>query len=566
MRKNILMSLLIVVVLVSACIEEEGSTTITETTTATTTETLTTTTTKTVTTTGYNNTTTSMTETATTTTTTMEKSDALKAYLQSKGWSSEYNLFKPMLRDNQLSDIEKQLIEYFNTIPEDYQKNSKVLELLESIISDGKVTENEWNTFQDWDNDGISNLFEIYYFTLADPLIRNDRYVIIFTTNRPGNIIEPWWQEHSYTDGAWECAEKFDGKWTYTTKKFNEGLYDFFVNDEKIPSENFYLYVGKNATVDNLERALKDISEKSDENDFVYLFLSAHGNEKGRIYPFKEVDSGLKLIPIEYSTIDKWLDNINSKYQVVVVDACGSGSAIDALKDEHRIILTSVNYEKAHTMPYVHLLVGMALSKWYPENYISIRKLYEDAKGLNECMCEPMRDYFKEESNPQIYDPEGLASKIYLGDFRKSNNSTCYSDFPMLFFVDAKDLTKEIHFTSAVVSVDGLSVSSSSSFTTTLVYSVSIWIQNNRSEEIQVRKVSLHFDWMPNDQMSSHEFEPPITLKSGDKASLGRFPTIPIPESVYGLHRYYIYIETWDPANGVKVWEFGPYNINITRT
>jgi len=29
--------------------------------------------------------------------------------------------------------------------------------------------------------------------------------------------------------------------------------------------------------VDNLQKVLKEISEKSDENDFVYLFLNAHG-------------------------------------------------------------------------------------------------------------------------------------------------------------------------------------------------------------------------------------------------------------------------------------------------
>ena len=664
MGKNILMSLLIVVVLVSACIEEEGSTTITETTTVTKTETLTTTTTKTITTTGYSNTTTSMIETTTTTTTTMEKSDALKAYLQSKGWSSEYDLFKPMLRDNQLGNIEKQLIDYFNSLPDDYQKNSKVLEivnsividgevteselkdfrdwdgdglsnleevnkynmdplqptpvlvyliqknesdeyqlfrnfdsddimqslekqlidyfnslpkkykenqnvleLLSKIVKDGKVTENEWNTFQDWDNDGISNLFEIYYFTLADPLIRNDRYVIIFTAHRPG-LVKPPSQEHYYEEGARECAQRFEGNRTYSFKKVVNSLYNFFVNDEKIPAENFYLYIGKNATIDNLEKVLKEISEKSDENDFIYLFLTAHGNEKGEIWFFEEVDNGLKLTDVKYSTIGKWLDNIESRYQIVAIDACGSGSAIDALKDEHRIILTSVNYEIARTLPYLHLLVGMSLSEWYPESYISIRKLYEDARGFNKCMCEEMRNHLREESNPQIFDANNVSDKIYIGEYVRSDNNTCtrFGDFPLLVFVDAEDLTKEIHFTSAVVSVDELSVSSSSSFSTTLVYSVSIWIQNNRSEEIQVRKVSLHFDWMPNDQMFSHEFEPPKTLESGDKASLGRFSTIPIPKSVYGLHSYYIYIETWGPANGVKVWKFGPYSINITRT
>ena len=99
-----------------------------------------------------------------------QKPDALKAYLQSKGWSDEYALFKSMLKDGELSETEKQLIDYFNTLPDKYQNNSKVLGMLKDIINDGKVTENEWSSFQDWDGDGMSNLFEIRYFELADPL------------------------------------------------------------------------------------------------------------------------------------------------------------------------------------------------------------------------------------------------------------------------------------------------------------------------------------------------------------------------------------------------------------
>ena len=174
-----------------------------------------------------------------TTTTATQKPDALKAYLQSKGWSDEYELFKSMLKDGELSETEKRLIDYFNTLPDKYQNNSKVLGMLKDIVNDGKVTENEWNSFQDWDADGMSNLFEIRYFELADPLVHNDRYVIVFTAHRPGYIKEPWWEEPYYTDGAWECAQRFDGKRVYSTKKFIEGLYDFFVNGEKNTHQKF---------------------------------------------------------------------------------------------------------------------------------------------------------------------------------------------------------------------------------------------------------------------------------------------------------------------------------------
>ena len=96
-----------------------------------------------------------------TTTTTTPKPDALQAYLQSKGWSYEYALFKPMLKDGKLSSEEKQLINYWNELPKKYRSNEEVLDLLEKIISDGKLTDNEFSAFRDWDSDGLSNLQEI---------------------------------------------------------------------------------------------------------------------------------------------------------------------------------------------------------------------------------------------------------------------------------------------------------------------------------------------------------------------------------------------------------------------
>ena len=75
--------------------------------------------------------------------------DSLKKYLESKGWTGEYSSFKPMLRDGKLSDNEKKLINYYNKLSEELRQDPNVVQLLSDIISDGEVTREELNLFDD---------------------------------------------------------------------------------------------------------------------------------------------------------------------------------------------------------------------------------------------------------------------------------------------------------------------------------------------------------------------------------------------------------------------------------
>jgi len=77
-----------------------------------------------------------------------------------------------MVKDGELSYLEKQLIDYFNSLPKDYQRNKQVLRMLNKIISDGKVMQGELDDFKDWDGDGLRNLIEIYKYH-TDPFKLN---------------------------------------------------------------------------------------------------------------------------------------------------------------------------------------------------------------------------------------------------------------------------------------------------------------------------------------------------------------------------------------------------------
>ena len=134
----------------------------------------------------------------------VEKPDPLKDYLESRGWLNEYDLFKPMLKDNQLSETEKQLIEYFNSLPSKYQNNSKILNSLKNIISDGEVSEEELKTFKDWDKDTLNNLDEINKYH-TDPLKPNPNtvYAIKHGLEKYIDLVKPL-----DSDGTMQDTEK----------------------------------------------------------------------------------------------------------------------------------------------------------------------------------------------------------------------------------------------------------------------------------------------------------------------------------------------------------------------
>ncbi|HDD71583.1 MAG TPA: hypothetical protein ENF99_01180, partial [Candidatus Aenigmarchaeota archaeon] len=90
-----------------------------------------------------------------------KKPNPVLAYLIEKKKSDEYALFKPLDSDGIMQPEEKALIDYFNTLPSEYRNKKEVLSILGSIVSDGRVTAKELNSFKDPDSDGLDTLYEI---------------------------------------------------------------------------------------------------------------------------------------------------------------------------------------------------------------------------------------------------------------------------------------------------------------------------------------------------------------------------------------------------------------------
>jgi hypothetical protein len=92
------------------------------------------------------------------------------------------------------------------------------------------------------------------------------------------------------------------------------------------------------ATVSNLRTTLKEIGSGIDtDDDVVMLYLESHGTRDHLAVEFWP----LQLDQLTPRMLRDMLDEANIKWRIIVVSACYSGGFIDALKDEHTLIMTA---------------------------------------------------------------------------------------------------------------------------------------------------------------------------------------------------------------------------------
>jgi hypothetical protein len=90
-----------------------------------------------------------------------------------------------------------------------------------------------------------------------------------------------------------------------------------------------------------LARTLEHIGRiMSREDDVLFLYLTSHGSEDHRF--------ALQFWPLQLNDIDPeslrgMLDRAGIKWRVIAISACYSGGFIDALRDEHTLVLTAAD-------------------------------------------------------------------------------------------------------------------------------------------------------------------------------------------------------------------------------
>ena len=94
----------------------------------------------------------------------------------------------------------------------------------------------------------------------------------------------------------------------------------------------------------NLRTVLHAVAERMDiEEDILFLFLTSHGSRDGVLSV-----SFWPLAPRDLSATElaDMLDEIGIKWRIVVISACYSGSFIEALENDHSLILTAASEDR----------------------------------------------------------------------------------------------------------------------------------------------------------------------------------------------------------------------------
>ena len=145
------------------------------------------------------------------------------------------------------------------------------------------------------------------------------------------------------------------------------------------------------------------------EEDVLFLFLTSHGS--------KDHELAVSFWPLSLNDIPapelKWLlDEAGIKWRVIVVSACYSGGFIDAVKDDHSLIMTAAHKERtsfgcSHENTYTYF--GEAYFDQQLRKEHSFIKAFYQAR---ESIAERERTERLEPSEPQIYVGPAMEGKL----------------------------------------------------------------------------------------------------------------------------------------------------------
>lgn len=92
------------------------------------------------------------------------------------------------------------------------------------------------------------------------------------------------------------------------------------------------------ASVTNLGRALKRVGEAMNDEDVLFLFLTAHGDRAHRL---SASQPPLDLAHVTPTSLGRLLQDSGIKWRVIVVSACYSGGYIEPLRDANTVVITA---------------------------------------------------------------------------------------------------------------------------------------------------------------------------------------------------------------------------------
>jgi hypothetical protein len=178
------------------------------------------------------------------------------------------------------------------------------------------------------------------------------------------------------------------------------------------------------ATVTSIGESLKGIASRMDkERDILFLFLTSHGSKD---HKFSLAQNGMKLRDLPAKELGSMLKETGIRWKVVLVSACYSGGFIDAVKDDHTLVITAARHDRssfgcADDNDFTYF--GRAFFKESLMNSSSFQDAFGKAKALVEeweakdIKDNPAGDKEVAHSLPQMHDPAPI--RAYLQRWRE---------------------------------------------------------------------------------------------------------------------------------------------------
>ena len=98
------------------------------------------------------------------------------------------------------------------------------------------------------------------------------------------------------------------------------------------------------ATLTSIRASLNAIAARMDrERDVLFLFITSHGSREHQIALDQDA---IQLPDLQAEELGRMVRETDIRWKVVVVSACYGGGVIDALKDDHTLIITAARYDR----------------------------------------------------------------------------------------------------------------------------------------------------------------------------------------------------------------------------
>jgi hypothetical protein len=173
----------------------------------------------------------------------------------------------------------------------------------------------------------------------------------VATTNMP-------LEKSSYSNAGFYAlvvgVEKFENmnltEYAHLIDESAVAMYEKLNNSANWKQENIKLLLNENATKENIHNAIVNwLDDKESRDDVVLFYFSGHGwsvpilnRLKGHAYivTYNNSDWHYSENQITDKELDSWLDELESKHTIVILDSCHSGKMVD-LRQRGRVVLTA---------------------------------------------------------------------------------------------------------------------------------------------------------------------------------------------------------------------------------